>query len=167
MKQTLLAAAAIATLAIGACETSEPRQPAAINPQLANQPAAQGLVAEDSTHDFATTVSRLEAALEARPLTVFATVDHAAGARDAGLELAPSTLFIFGNPEAGTPLMQANPALGLELPMKILVVQTGNGVQILRQNISAVARQYGVAPQDVNTGSLEETLAAIVSEAAG
>ena len=63
--------------------------------------------------------------------------------------------------------MQANPALGLELPMKILVVQTGNGVQILRQNISAVARQYGVAPQDVNAGSLEATLAAIVGEAAG
>ncbi|WP_018148774.1 DUF302 domain-containing protein [Henriciella marina] len=167
MKQTLLAVAAFATLTLGACQTDEPRQQAVINPDLADQPAAQALVAENSAHDYATTVTRLQSALEARPVTIFAKVDHAEGARGAGMQLAPSALFIFGNPQAGTPLMQANPALGLELPMKILVLETENGVQILRQDISAVLRQYGVEAASVNAAQIEETLAGIVAEAAG
>ena len=166
MKQTLLAAAALSTLALGACQTGEPQQRAAINPALADQPAAQGLIAESSAYDYTTTVSRVQDALEARPVTIFTTVDHAAGARDAGMQLSPSTLFIFGNPKAGTPLMQANPALGIELPMKILVIETTNGVQVLRQNIPVILSQYGVTPEDVNAASIEQTLSAIVDEAA-
>ena len=82
------------------------------------------------------------------------------------MQLSPSTLFIFGNPKAGTPLMQANPALGIELPMKILVIETTNGVQVLRQNIPVILSQYGVTPEDVNAASIEQTLSAIVDEAA-
>lgn len=166
MKQALLVAASIAALSLSACQTGAPKGPV-IDPELAEQPAAQALIAADSANDFVTTVSKLRAALEKRPLTIFAMVDHSKGAWDAGLELAPSTLFIFGNPKAGTPLMQANPALGMELPMKILVIETSSGVQILRQDIEALVRQYGVTADSVNADRIEETLSGIVAEAAG
>ncbi|WP_182481879.1 DUF302 domain-containing protein [Henriciella algicola] len=166
MKQSLLAAAAIAAVSLSACQTGAPQGPV-IDPELAEQPAAQALIAADSANDFVTTVSKLRAALETRPLTIFAMVDHAEGAGEAGLELSPSTLFIFGNPQAGTPLMQANPALGIELPMKILVIETNSGVQVLRQDISALVSQYGLNPESVNAAGIEETLAGIVAEATG
>ena len=166
MKQSLLAAAAIAAVSLSACQTGAPQGPV-IDPELAEQPAAQALIAADSANDFVTTVSKLRAALEKRPVTIFAMVDHAEGADEAGLELSPSTLFIFGNPQAGTPLMQANPALGIELPMKILVIETNSSVQVLRQDISALVSQYGLNPESVNAAEIEETLAGIVAEATG
>ena len=166
MKQSLLAAAAIAAVSLSACQTGAPQGPV-IDPELAEQPAAQALIAADSADDFVTTVSKLRAALEKRPVTIFAMVDHAEGASEAGLELSPSTLFIFGNPQAGTPLMQANPALGIELPMKILVIETGTGVHVLRQDIGALVSQYGLDPESVNASRVEETLADIVAEATG
>jgi len=167
MKQALLATAAIAAVSLSACQTGITQNQPVISPELADQPAAQALIAEDSANDFAATVSKLRAALEERPLTIFAMVEHSKGAADSGLELAPSTLFIFGNPKAGTPLMQANPALGMELPMKILIIETSSGVQVLRQDISALLNQYGVAPDSVNTGKIEDTLSGIVAEATG
>jgi uncharacterized protein (DUF302 family) len=165
MKQTLFAAVAAAALITAGCEMNDLDRPV-INPDVADQPAAQAIVAEQSASSFETTVSNLRAALESRPLTVFATVDHSQGASDAGMQLTSSTLFIFGNPKSGTPLMQANPVLGLELPMKVLVVETENGVQIIRQDVSAILRQYGVNPADVNASKIEQTLQTIVSEAA-
>jgi uncharacterized protein (DUF302 family) len=167
MKQALLATAAIAAVSLSACQTGITQNQPVISPELADQPAAQALIAEDSANDFAATVSKLRAALEKRPLTIFAMVEHSKGAADSGLELAPSTLFIFGNPKAGTPLMQANPALGMELPMKILVIETSSGVQVLRQDIGALLNQYGVAPDSVNAGKIEDTLSGIVAEATG
>lgn len=169
MKQALIAAASATMLIAAGCQNNDPlgdMDRPVIDPQIAEQPATQAIIAEPSQNDYQTTISKLETALASRPLTVFATVDHAAGAREAGLTLAPSTLFIFGNPKSGTPIMQENPALGLELPMKILVVETENGVQVLRQNLSATLEQYDVDPASVNAGKIEETLATIVSEAA-
>ncbi|MEM5515645.1 DUF302 domain-containing protein [Henriciella sp. AS95] len=131
----------------------------------AGQAAPQAIIAHKSTLGFEETVDKLRSAIEARPLTLFAEIDHAKGARDAGLTLSPSTLFIFGNPSVGAPLMQANPALGIELPMKILVVDTGSGVQLIRQDIPSVLRQYAVSPTDVPVDKIEETLIAITTEA--
>uniref|UniRef100_UPI003B51DCC3 DUF302 domain-containing protein n=1 Tax=Roseovarius indicus TaxID=540747 RepID=UPI003B51DCC3 len=80
-----------------------------------------------ATGDVATTMSALEAAVEGAGATVFARVDHGAGAQGAGLELGPSQLLIFGNPKLGTPAMQANPLAGLFLPLKVLVYEDAGG----------------------------------------
>ena len=66
-----------------------------------------GLVTRQSAHDVPTTLARLTAALDAKGVTIFARIDHAAGAYSVGLTLRPTTVVIFGNPAAGTPLMQA------------------------------------------------------------
>ncbi len=85
--------------------------------------AEDGLITIASAHPFDETVSRFEAALTARGVSLFARVDHAAGAAAAGMTLRPTILLIFGNARAGTPLMQANQQIGVDLPLKALVWQ--------------------------------------------
>lgn len=86
-----------------------------------------GLMTRVSPYPVAETVDRLEAVLKARGVKVFARIDHAAEARAAGLELRPAQLLIFGNPKVGTPMMQAAPEMGLDLPMKALAWQDEQG----------------------------------------
>ncbi|WP_370234223.1 MULTISPECIES: DUF302 domain-containing protein [Henriciella] len=163
MKPALIAS--LLTLSIAAACSATPEFGSPSKFANAGQAAPQAIVARKSAHSFDETVSRVRGAIEARPLTLFAEIDHAEGARSAGLTLGPSTLFVFGNPSSGTPLMQANPALGIELPMKILVVETDGGVQVIRQDVSSVLRQYAVAPETTPAARIEETLTAILNEA--
>ena len=93
-----------------------------------------GLITRQSAHDFDVTLGRLSASLEAKGVTIFACVDHAAGAASVGLFLRPTTLLIFGNPAAGTPLMQAVQTSGIDLPLKILVWEDANGIVNLSYN---------------------------------
>lgn len=72
-------------------------------------------------------MDRVEAAVTGAGATVFARVDHGGGAMAAGLELSPSELLIFGNPQLGTPAMQADPLAGLFLPLKVLVFEDEAG----------------------------------------
>src|ERR1700736_2823287 len=74
-----------------------------------------------SPHSYAETSGRLIAAIQQRSLTVFARIDHAGAAREAGLELPDEEVVVFGNPRAGTPLMQSDPRVGIELPLRVLV----------------------------------------------
>jgi putative redox protein len=84
-----------------------------------------------SPHGFATTLERVEAVLDARGLTVFARIDHAAGARAAGLDLRPTVVLLFGDPRGGTPVMQALATAGLDLPLRLLVFEDeGGGARI-------------------------------------
>lgn len=85
------------------------------------------IIKVQSSADVATTMDALQAAVEGAGATVFARVDHAAGAMKAEMELDPSQLLIFGNPKLGTPAMQDDPLAGLFLPMKVLVYQDGAG----------------------------------------
>jgi uncharacterized protein (DUF302 family) len=77
---------------------------------------------------------RLEAEVRARGMTVFAHIDHAAGAAAAGLPLRPTDLLIFGNAKGGTPLMQALQTIGIDLPLKALVWQDAAGITWLSYN---------------------------------
>ncbi|MEM6480662.1 MAG: DUF302 domain-containing protein [Pseudomonadota bacterium] len=80
-----------------------------------------------SSGDVATTMDALEAAVTGAGATVFARVDHGAGAAKAGLELAGSQLLVFGNPKLGTPAMQEDALAGLFLPLRVLVYEDGAG----------------------------------------
>lgn len=80
-----------------------------------------------SIYTFAETIGRLRAALESKGFTIFATIDHRAAAQSVGLEMPPTTVLVFGNPRGGTPLMVAAPDFALELPLRVLVREDGNG----------------------------------------
>ena len=75
----------------------------------------------DVESDVPTAVARIEKALDRLGVTVFAKIDHAAGARAAGLELADEVVLVFGDPAVGTALMQADPQIGIDLPLRMLV----------------------------------------------
>lgn len=84
----------------------------------ANPPAVREL---PSAYDHAGTVQRLADAFTKAGLTVFARIDHRAGAVSAGLNMLPATVLIYGNPKGGTPLMNDAPLLALDLPLRVLV----------------------------------------------
>lgn len=73
------------------------------------------------------TVDRLSKVLDGKGIKIAARFDHAAGAKAAGLELPPTVVVLFGNPKLGTPLMQVDPRIGIDLPMKVLVWQDKAG----------------------------------------
>ena len=88
--------------------------------------ADNGLVKVQSNHDVATTADKLEAALAAKGMTIFARIDHAGGAMKADMELRPTELVIFGNPKVGTPLMLCQQSVAIDLPQKALIYQDGS-----------------------------------------
>lgn len=92
------------------------------------------LVSLQSPHAFADTVQRLLNTLTAQQITIFARIDQQAAAQAAGLEMYPATLILFGNPGAGTPLMLADPLVGLDLPLKVLVSEHRPGVVLVSFN---------------------------------
>jgi uncharacterized protein (DUF302 family) len=96
--------------------------------------AADGLITIRSAFGPEATMNRLEAEVRAKGLTVFAHVDHAAGAKAVGMPLRPTDLLIFGNAKGGTPLMQAEQTIGIDLPLKALVWQDAAGVTWLSYN---------------------------------
>jgi uncharacterized protein (DUF302 family) len=99
-----------------------------------------------SSHGPKDTMNRLEAQVRAKGMTVFARIDHAAGATEAGLPLRPTELLIFGNAKAGTPLMQAEQAIGIDLPLKMLVWQDASGATWLSYNDPTwLAQRHGLA----------------------
>jgi uncharacterized protein (DUF302 family) len=108
--------------------------------------AVHGLITLRSNFGPAETASRLENELTARGLTIFARVDHAAGAEAVGMALRPTELFVFGNARGGTPLMQAEQTTGIDLPLKALVWQDAADDTFLSYNEpSWLAQRHGLA----------------------
>jgi len=83
--------------------------------------SGRGIVDISSHHPVDQTVEKLRRILEAKGVTLFAIVDHSGEAAKAGMTMRPTKLLIFGNPKAGTPVMQAEPSSAIDLPLKILV----------------------------------------------
>jgi uncharacterized protein (DUF302 family) len=112
-------------------------------------------------------MSRLETAVKAKGLTVFARIDHAAGAAEAGLPLRPTEVLIFGNARGGTPLMQAMQTIGIDLPLKALVWQDESGSTWLSYNDPAwVARRHGIGRAvEATVSALSAALAGIANTA--
>ena len=107
--------------------------------------AADGLITIPSNYGSRDTMNRLETEVRSKGLTVFARVDHAAGAATAGFPLRPTDLLIFGNAKGGTPLMQLDQTIGIDLPLKALVWQDETGKTWLSYNDpSWLAIRYGL-----------------------
>jgi uncharacterized protein (DUF302 family) len=108
--------------------------------------SVEGLVTLRSRGDPARTLERLEASIASHGMTIFARVDHAAGAWQAGMELRPTTVVIFGAAKAGTPLMTMSQSIGLELPLKALVWQDESGQTFVSYNDPAwLVRRFSLA----------------------
>lgn len=96
--------------------------------------AADGLITLRSAFAAEETMNRLAAEVRARGMTIFAHIDHAAGAAAVGLPLRATDLLIFGHAKGGTPLMQALQTIGIDLPLKALVWQDATGATWLSYN---------------------------------
>ena len=108
--------------------------------------AADGLTTIRSNYGPKETMNRLEAAVDAKGMTVFARIDHAAGATGVGLSLPPTEVLIFGNAKAGTPLMQSTQTIGIDLPLRALVWQDASGNTWLSYNDPAwLAKRHGLS----------------------
>ncbi|MBU1360040.1 MAG: DUF302 domain-containing protein [Gammaproteobacteria bacterium] len=108
--------------------------------------AADGLMAVKSPHSIADTSSRLVAAIQDRGLKLFARIDHAAGAATVGRTLRPTEVFIFGNPQGGTPLLECAQSAGIDLPLKALVWQDDKGQAWIGYNDPAwIAARHGAS----------------------
>ena len=112
--------------------------------------AADGLITVRSSYGPEETMNRLETEVKAKGMTVFARIDHAAGAAQVGLPLPPTALLIFGNAKGGTPLMQSVQTIGIDLPLKALVWQDVSEATWLSYNDPAwLAKRHG-ASHDVD-----------------
>jgi uncharacterized protein (DUF302 family) len=129
--------------------------------------AAPGLTTIRSHHGPKDTMDRLEAEVRAKGMTVFARIDHAAGASAAGLSLRPTEVLIFGNAKAGTPLMQSVQTAAIDLPLKALVWQDGSGDTWLSYNDPAwLAQRHGAgAEAQATVGIMTSALNAVATAA--
>ena len=125
------------------------------------------LVTTESRFDVATTVKLLTAALQRRGITLFATIDHGAGARGVGLELSDEVVPVFGNPAAGTPLMQADPRAGLDLPLRILVWSQDGATQVAFRDPRAMTDDFALAGRAETLDKLRGVLDSLVAGVSG
>jgi uncharacterized protein (DUF302 family) len=128
----------------------------------------EGFIVRASRHEPKVTMDRLAAAVTKRGAAVVARVDHAAAAAAVGLALAPTDVLIFGNPKAGTPLMQAAQTIGVDLPLKALVWRDAAGAVHVGYNDPLwLARRHGVeAGHEAVLKGMADFLAAVAEEAA-
>jgi uncharacterized protein (DUF302 family) len=136
---------------------------------LEGQMDDEGLVTIQSAHSGAETLTRLESVLHTKGIQVFARIDHAAGAASVDLTLRPTVLLIFGDPRAGTPLMQADQRVGLDLPLKALIWEDAAGQAFVTYNDPRwIAGRYGLTgPAAEATGRLAAGLEGLAYAATG
>jgi len=107
---------------------------------MSTGPTDNGVVTIASAHGAVAAADKLEALIRARGLMLFARIDFSGDAARAGLTMPPSQLLVFGNPQAGTPLMQAVPTAALDLPLKVLSWEDANGRAWLSYNATEYLR---------------------------
>ena len=132
----------------------------------ARDPDETELVTLPSAHGASATVERLKALLVQKKIQIFADIDHAAAAKQVGLPLRPTQVLIFGNPQAGTPLMQSQQTIGLDLPLRVLVWEDEAGkVWLTYRRPEFLARRHHVAGHDPAVKALDDGLAALARAA--
>lgn len=125
------------------------------------------IVSKKSNRSVAESLDRLAGLLEQKGIAVVARIDHAEAAKRSGGTLPPTQVLIFGKPALGTPLMQADGRIGLDLPMKVLAWQDGSGAVWLTYRVPAdLRRLYGISGQDAIFQSMTKALDALTTAAA-
>jgi uncharacterized protein (DUF302 family) len=125
-----------------------------------------GLVTLPSAHGATETVERLKKLLEQKKIHMFAHIDHAAAAKKVGLSLRPTQVLIFGNPQAGTPLMQSQQTIGLDLPLRALVWEDGAGkVWLTYRRPEILAQHHHITDRNETVQALDAGLAALAHAA--
>jgi uncharacterized protein (DUF302 family) len=153
---------------LGSVAFIKPFRGARENAVDAKEPADADLVTLPSAHGASKTVERLKALLAKKGIEVFADIDHAAEAKKVGLPLRPTRVLIFGNPKAGTPLMQSKQTIGLDLPLRAQVWEDAEGkVWLTYRRVAALARQHQVVDRGETVKALDDGLAALARAAAG
>ena len=128
----------------------------------AGDPPDAGLVTLPSAHGVSETIERLKSLLVQKEIQVFAHIDHAAEAKKVGQSLRPTQVLIFGNPKAGTPLMQSRQTMGLDLPLRALVWEDEEGkVWLTYRRVADLARQHHVTSGDETIKGLDDGLAGL------
>ncbi len=117
----------------------------------------KGIIDKPSNHSVEQTVDRLRNILESKGVTLFALVDHSAEAEKVGMKMRPTKLLIFGSPKAGTPLMVAAPSIAIDLPLKLLVWEDGDGKVWISYNSPEYLKERHGLPQELlqNIGVVE------------
>ncbi|HVR46687.1 MAG TPA: DUF302 domain-containing protein [Candidatus Binatia bacterium] len=119
-----------------------------------------------SRYPYAETLERLSSAIANAGNTIFATIDQAAAAQAVGARLRPTTLIVFGNPKGGTPLMDAFPLVGLELPLKLLIWEQDGATNVAYVPMAEIAARCGVTGMDARIAAMDAALTALVATVA-
>jgi uncharacterized protein (DUF302 family) len=123
-----------------------------------------GIVRRPSNYSIDETLSRLQATLAAKAVTVFALIDHSGEAKKVGMAMPPTKLLVFGNPKGGTPLMLAAPSIAIDLPLKILVAEDDQGrVSVSYNSPAYLGERHGIPAQLLQNLAFVESLAASVT----
>ena len=129
---------------------------------MAQLSCAHGLITKESRYDFDKTIEKLEMAISKRNLKIFTKIDHKAGADSVELKLRPTTLLIFGNPKAGTLLMQDNQLVGLDLPLKMVVTKDAHSkVSVTYLDPEEIEDRYDLENSEKVIDNIKKALAAI------
>lgn len=125
----------------------------------------EGLVSKACNHSVDETVDKLKSILQSKGVTLFAVIDHSAEAVKVGMKMPNTKLLIFGNPKGGTPLMLAAPSIAIDLPLKILVAEDGQGKVWVSYNSPEYLRaRHGLPEELVANIAVVQTLAAKAAE---
>ncbi len=125
----------------------------------------RGIIDKPSNHSVEQTVEKLKIILQSKGVALFALVDHSGEAEKVGLKMRPTKLLIFGSPKAGTPLMLAAPSIAIDLPLKILVWEDGQGKVLVSYNSPEYLMERHGLPQDLLQNiAVVETLATKAGE---
>jgi len=125
------------------------------------------MIINSSGSSYEDTVRFLINAIEDRGLELFARIDHAAGARGVELELAEEEVIVFGSPRSGTPLMQSDPRVGLDLPLRMLVWRQGEEVCLGYHDPRDLSLEYDISLHQPLLEQMATLLAELSAEAAG
>lgn len=122
--------------------------------------SSKGIIKRQSNHSVGQTVEKLKTVLQSKGVTLFALVDHSGEAEKVGMKMPDTKLLIFGSPKAGTPLMLAAPSIAIDLPLKILVAEDGQGkVWVSYNSAEYLKDRHGLPAELLQNIAVVETLA--------
>ena len=121
----------------------------------------------ESPLTFEETVVALQKELNSRGISIFATIDHHKAAEAVGESMQPATVLIVGNPKVGTALMQENPLLAIELPLKILIYKEEKIVRIRYEKIAAIAEKYHIKQNFATAEKIDAAMQQLIKLAIG